>query len=145
MAVKYVVLNNGILVIERWAGRIPHCELIEHVRNRLNDGSITQGASFLADAREAYFPETTLEGLDELADLHINPDNKTTINRCALLVRYETWPLAKALETRAEKRGVMTLITFSMLDTACIWLGIDIDTAMSYLNRIAGNQRSFGR
>jgi len=143
MAIKYVVLNNGILVIERWAGHISHHELIEHVRNRLNDVSITRGASLLADAREAYFPETTLEGLDELADLQTNPDNKTSINRCALLVRYETWPLAKALETREEMRGVMTLITFSMLDMACIWLGIDIDTAMSYLKKIADNQCSF--
>ena len=26
---KYVELNNGILVVERWAGHIPHSELIE--------------------------------------------------------------------------------------------------------------------
>jgi hypothetical protein len=135
MPVKYIVLNKGKLVIERWVGTISHAELIEHERNQLNDTSIARGAIALADARQALFPETTLDGIRELAELHTKPENKTSISSYALLVTTETWPQAKILEKEAEEVGVM-IITFDSPDVACTWLGIDTDTTMSHVENI---------
>ncbi len=73
MSVKYAVLNDGKLVIERWVGEISHAELIEHEKQQLNDTSIAQRAVVLADARQAVFPETTSINIHELTDLHSNP------------------------------------------------------------------------
>ncbi len=73
MSVKYAVLNDGKLVIERWVGEISHAELIEHEKQQLNDSSIAQRAVVLADARQAVFPETTSINIHELIDLHSNP------------------------------------------------------------------------
>ena len=73
MSVKYAVLNDGKLVIERWVGEISHAELIEHEKQQLNDTSIAQRAVVLADARQPVFPETTSINIHELTDLHSNP------------------------------------------------------------------------
>jgi len=73
MSVKYAVLDDGKLVIERWVGEISHAELIEHEKQQLNDTSIAQRAVVLADARQAEFPQTTSINIHELTDLHSNP------------------------------------------------------------------------
>ena len=136
MPVRYIVLNNGNLVIERWVGRISHAEVIDHERQQLNDISIKRGARILADTREAVFPETTIgDRLDELMELHSDPKNKTTIAKCALVVNDETWAQAKAIEAGTEKHN-MAFIAFTTLDIACAWLGIDYDTAMNHLKQL---------
>jgi hypothetical protein len=50
MPVEYVVLNQGTLILELWAGIISHDELLAHERRHLRDSSIACGASVLADA-----------------------------------------------------------------------------------------------
>ena len=135
MPVKYVVVNDGRLVIERWSGRIPHAELIEHEKRQLSDTSIVRGAIGLADARHAVFPETALSMIPELADTLADPENKTSISRYALLVASETWEQAKVFEKEAKKHGI-TIITFSLLESACDWLGIDRKMAADCLKEI---------
>ena len=132
---KYVVLNDGTLVIERWQGEISHLELFEHEMKQLNDASITRDAIALADTRQATFPETTPEMISELVKLHTHPDNKTHISKYALLVKDETWDQAKALEDGAKDHNV-TIITFMSLDVACTWLGIDTDETARHLESL---------
>ena len=135
MPEKYIVLNNGALVLERWRGAISHVELFEHEMKQLNDESIAWNAIALADTRQAEFPETTPEMISELVKLHSHPDNKTHISKYALLVRDETWEQAKLLEDGARAHDV-TIITFVSLDVACIWLGIDPEETSRHLASI---------
>jgi len=123
MAVRYIVLDGGRVVIEKWAGKVSHAELINHEKEQLNDQSIAPGAIAIADGRQAVF-QTTLDRVHELTDVHADPNNKTSISRYALLVRSDTWERAKVFEAEGKKHGV-TIITFHALDTACTWLGLD--------------------
>jgi len=123
MAVRYIVLDGGRVVIEKWVGKVSHAELINHEKEQLNDQSIAPGAIAIADGRQAVF-QTTLDSVHELTDVYADPNNKTSISRYALLVRSDTWKRAKVFEAEAKKHGV-TIITFHALDTACTWLGLD--------------------
>lgn len=143
MPVKYIVVDNGNLVIERWEGRISHAELLEHERQQLHDRSIRRRARVLVDAREASFPETTLNGLHELTELYVKLQNKTSTSKCALLVSDQTWPQAKAFETGGERHGV-TIITFNDLRTACSWLGIDLPTVRDHLKKLSSDKPDAG-
>ena len=123
MAVRYIVLDGGRVVIEKWVGKVSHAELINHEKEQLNDQSIAPGAIAIADGRQAVF-QTTLDRVHELTDVHADPNNKTSISRYALLVGSDTLERVKAFEAEAKKHGV-TIITFNVLDTACTWLGLD--------------------
>ncbi len=143
MPVKYVVVDNGNLVIERWMGKISHAELLEHERQQLGDRSIKRGAKVLVDARKASFPETTLDGLHELTDLYVKLQRKVSTSKCALLVNHKAWPQAKAFETGGEKHG-LTIITFNELGTACVWLGIDLHIARDHLKKLSSDKPAAG-
>ena len=91
MPVKYIAVDDGNLVIERWIGRISHAELLEHERQQLHDRSIKQGARVLVDARDASFPETTADILHEVTDLYVKLQNKASTSKCALLVSDKSW------------------------------------------------------
>jgi hypothetical protein len=135
MPVKYIVLDNGNFYIEVWVGEISHYELIDHEKKLLNDTSISKGASGLVEARTATFSETALDMIYELSDVHGDPNNKTNIARCALLVSSETWPKAKEFEKQASKHGV-SIISFNDLDIACGWLGVDHDFVVDHIKKI---------
>ena len=143
MPVKYIVVDNGNLVIERWVGKISHAELLEHERQQLGDRSIKRGARVLVDARKASFPETTLDGLHELTDLYVKLQSKTGTSKCALLVNDKVWPQAKAFETGGEKHG-LTIITFNELSTASVWLGIDLRIARDHLKKLSSDKPDAG-
>ncbi len=134
MAVRYIVLDGGRVVIEKWAGKVSHAELINHEKEQLNDQSIAPGAIAIADGRQAVF-QTTLDRVHELADVHADPNNKTSISRYALVVSSDTWEQAKVFEAEAKKHGV-TIITFHALDTACTWLGLDAKKILEDLESI---------
>ncbi len=120
MPVRYIVLNNDNLVIERWAGKISREEVTDHERQQLNDISIKRGARVLADYREAIFPETTIgDRLDELMELHSDPKSKTTFAKCALVVNDETSAQAKAFEAEIEKHNV-AFIAFTTGYSLCL-------------------------
>ena len=131
----YKVVDNGRLVVERWVGYISHAELIEHEKQQLNDTSITRGAKALADTTQARFPETSLDRVHELSDLHADPRNKTSISKYALLVADETWPKAKLFEKQVAKYG-LTAISFNSLHTASAWLGLDAKTITDHIKSI---------
>jgi hypothetical protein len=139
MPIKYIVVDNGNLVIERWKGKISHDELLEHERQQLKDRSIKRGAKVLVDAREASLPETTINGIRELADLYVKLQNRATTSKCALLVSNSIWPQAKAFELGGERYG-LTIITFNDLSTACSWLGIDLDMAKDHLKELSAGK-----
>lgn len=140
MPVTYIVLKSGRLVIEKWVGRISHKELIDHEKQQLNDTSIARGAIALVEAREAVYPETSLDLVHELADVNADPGNRTSISRYALLVSDETYEQAKVFELEARKYGV-TIITFNLLATACTWLGIDEKDAAEKIKSIVIAER----
>ena len=143
MPVKYIAVDDGNLVIERWIGRISHAELLEHERQQLHDRSIKQGARVLVDARDASFPETPADILHEVTDLYAKLQNKARTSKCALLVSDKSWQQAKVFETGGEKYGV-TIITFNELSTGCAWLGIDPRIAMDHLKKLSSDKPDTG-
>jgi hypothetical protein len=144
MPVKYIVVDNGNLVIERWEGKISHAELVEHERRHFQDSSIKRRARVLVDARDASFPETTADGFREVTELYAKLQNRASAGKCALLVSPVGWQKAKAFETGGEKYGV-TIITFNELGTACSWLGIDRRIAMDHLKNLAADKPDAGK
>jgi len=143
MPVKYIVLDTGNLVIERWKGKISDEERLAHERQQLKDRSIKRGARVLADAREASFLETTVNGLKKLTDLYVKLGNRAPVSKCALLVSSKDWPIAKAFETGGEKHG-LTVITFNELSTACSWLGIDLRMVREHLKKLSADKPDAG-
>ncbi len=118
----YTVLKDGSLIIERWVGEVPQAEVILHEREQLQDLEIARGAVCLVDAREATFPDVAEEGLRELAALHGDPGNATSISRYALVMSMGEFEKARILEVLLRKFGV-NIIVFMTLEAACLWSG----------------------
>ena len=135
MTAKYVVVDDGRLVIERWVGMITHAEFVSHVKQKLQDESIAFGAKVLADVRAAEFPETTLDLIHEIADLYDKADNKTSITTYAAVFSGTDFDMAKSWEAQSRQHGVNTIV-FNNLEVACIWLGIDLKEAQALLDSI---------
>ncbi len=133
MPVRYVVINEGRLVIERWTGQVSHAEFVAHEREKLQDTSIVAGAKALTDARAAEFPETTAESVHEITDLYGDPDNPTGISTYAGVFGGKDFGMAKAWEAQSRRQGVNTIV-FNNLEVACIWLGIDPAEAQRQLD-----------
>ena len=124
MPVKYVVLNQGSLVLELWTGVISHDEVLTHERQHLSDASIARGASVLVDATGASF-ETTTEAVHEVTDLYRRSIEKLRVGKAALLVNESTCDRARVYEKQSTDLG-MRVILFNSLDVACAWLGVDV-------------------
>jgi hypothetical protein len=120
---RYGVFDQGALVLEHWAGVVTHDELMAHEINQLQDTTISYGASVLVDATRASF-ETDADRIHELVDLHGRANNKTRLRRVGILVSHDTWDKAQLLAKQAQEYGV-TVIIFSSLQVACLWLGLD--------------------
>ena len=134
MPVKYVVLNQGTLVVELWTGTISHDEVLAHERRHLSDSSIARGASVLVDANNASF-ETTPEAVHELADLYRRSGENLRVGKSALLVNRLAYDRAQLYERQASDCGV-TVILFNSLDIACTWLGIDVMMVRKELEKL---------
>jgi hypothetical protein len=134
MPVEYIVLNQGALVVEFWTGTISHDEVLAHERRHLSDSSIAPGASVLVDAIRASF-ETTLEAVHEVTDLYRRSGKKLRVGKSAILVNQLAYDRARVYERQASDCGV-TVILFNSLDVACIWLGIDSQTARTELEKL---------
>jgi len=135
MPLKYLVINEGKLVVERWAGVIGHAELVAHERKKLQDESIAPGARALTDAQAAALPETTLDRVHELADVYADSGNKTRISTSAAIFGSADFEKGKAWEAEVRKHGVNAIV-FNNLEVACIWLGIDLKSTQELLDRI---------
>jgi len=137
MSLKYVVISDGELVIERWAGEIAHAELVSHERRKLQDESIAPGARVLTDARAATLPETTLDRVDEIAEVYGDSGNKTRISASAAIFGSADFEKGKAWEAEVRKHGVNAIV-FNNLEVACIWLGIDLKETQERLDVMDG-------
>jgi len=135
MPLKYVVINDGKLVVERWVGMVGHDELVAHERQKLQDESIAVGARVLTDAQVATLPETTLDRVRELADVYADVGNKTRISASAAIFGSADFEKGKAWEAEVRKHGVNAIV-FNNLEVACIWLGIDLRSTQELLDRI---------
>lgn len=129
----YVVSDNGKVVLERWVGTVTHEELLAHERAQLLDPAIKPGAVMLVDATLARF-ETPLEAVHELTDLYRAAGVRRVV-KCAMLVNNETYEQAQLFAAQAGRLGV-SIIVFSLIDTACLWLGIDRDQTLARLRSI---------
>ena len=129
----YMVAGDGKVVLERWIGTVTHEELLAHERAQIRDPAIRPGAVMLVDATQARF-ETPLEAVHELLDLHRAADDRRVV-KCAMLVNNETYEQAQLFAAQAGKLGV-SIIVFSLIDTACLWLGIDRDQTLTQLRSI---------
>jgi hypothetical protein len=135
MALKYVVINDGKLVIERWAGAVAHAELVSHEKKKLQDEQIASGAKVLTDARTARLGETTLDLVREISDVYGDSDNKTSISASAAIFGSEDFEKGKVWEAQVRKHGVNAIV-FNNLEVACLWLGIDLKETQELLDRI---------
>jgi hypothetical protein len=134
MSVEYVVLNQGALVLELWTGTVSHDELLAHERCHLSDSSVARGASVLADATSATF-ETTPEEVHELTDLYRRSGEKLRVGKSAILVNESAYDRARLYEKQAIDLGVRVIL-FNSLDVACTWLGIDVTTVCTGLEKL---------
>jgi hypothetical protein len=138
MPVEYVVLNQGALVLELWTGTILHSEILAHERRHLSDSSIVPGASVLVVATNASF-ETTLELVHEVTDLYRQSVEKLRVGKAAVLVNDSAYDRARLYERQAVDIGVRVIL-FNSLDVACKWLGIDVTTARTELEKLQARQ-----
>jgi hypothetical protein len=136
MPVKYLVTQDGKLVIEKWVGAIRHEELISHERQQLQDESIFPGAKVFADARQATFTETSYDLIHELSDLYGESDNKTSLSTLAILISGADFDKARIYAEQAQKHGVR-IIVFSNFDVACTWLGMKTSEVHRLINAIS--------
>ena len=60
---RYLVVNDGRLVIVRWVGTISHAEALSQQEQRLEDASIAEGAKGLAN-----FPDDQMDLVVESAE-----------------------------------------------------------------------------
>jgi hypothetical protein len=134
MPVKYVVLNQGTMVVELWTGTISHDEVLAHERRHLSDSSIALGASVLVDATSASF-ETTPEAVHEVTDLYRRSGEKLRVGISAVLVNTSAYDRARLYERQATDFGVRVIL-FNSLDVACVWLGIDVMVASTELKKL---------
>lgn len=134
MSMNYLVLNDGKLVIESWEGTVSHGEVMSHERQHMQDPSIQAGASVLIEATGATF-QTALEAIQEVTDLYRSPYGQQKIGKCAILVNRDAYDRARLFEKLAAPHGV-NVIVFNVLDTACRWLGIDVNVVREQLKTI---------
>ncbi len=94
-----------------------------HEREQLQDSFISPGAIVLADCRAVTF-ETTADRVSEMSDNHKQPDNKTYIAKCAVLVKDEdSFAKAHIFAEQTAALGLNTIV-FGSFDVACTWLGL---------------------
>jgi len=134
MPVKYVVLNQGSLVLELWMGVISHEEVLTHERQHLSDASIARGASVLVDATGASF-ETSMEEVHEVTDLYRRSIEKLRVGKAALLVNESTYDRARVYEKQSTDLG-LRVILFNSLDVASAWLGVDVTRAREAFEKL---------
>ena len=127
MPVRYVVLNQGSLVLELWAGGVSHEEVLTHERQHLSDASIARGASVLVDATGASF-ETTTESVHEVTYLYRRSIEKLRVGKAALLVNEAIYDRARVYEKQSIDHG-LRVILFNSLDVASAWVGVDVTRA----------------
>lgn len=135
MAITYDVIEQGTVVLQYWTGKVTRDDVVAHEHQHLRDLRITPGASVLVDARTAYWG-TMADNMRAIVDsLYATYPHPLNIQKCALLVNPQTYPLARACEKNADKYG-MSIMVFTFLNGACAWLALDPAMIKPHLERI---------
>jgi hypothetical protein len=139
MPVRYSVVNDGSLIVERWTGAITRAELLEQARALAREDRVKPGAVKFADFRPARLGEVRLEDIEELDEAHARKHVRT-----AILVHESDWAQARAAEVQADHPG-LEVCCFNLLGrepremvaNACQWLGVDADSVEAELGWLA--------
>lgn len=137
----YVVLKQGRMVIEKWAGTISHEELISHEADQFHDASIKSGFACLTDARDASF-QSPPEKIHEIFEPQTNSEHSAKLSKVALLVSDNSYEKARVYEKLARKYNI-NVIVFSNFDVACRWVGINPAEANEHLKNIKVEVNSY--
>ncbi len=121
---KYVVVDGGRLVIEKWVGKTSCAEIMAYEKHRAQDASIADGAKLFSDARAGEFTKTSDEFMQKVFALREGPDCKAHLSVWAAVLQASEFEQARIWEAEAGRRGVRAVI-FTSFDVACTYLGID--------------------
>ena len=102
MSMKYIVLEEGSLIIERWFGEICHETFVEHEKNQLEDDSIKPGTVSLVDTTESNFL-SSIDRIPELYALYSQQKFQNRFKKIAIIVSDESFEKAKLFEQFAQE------------------------------------------
>ena len=122
MPCKYVVLQEGRMIVEQWVGTISYEALIEHKAQQRLDPDIKAPASVLSDCRLAAV-EISPEAIDQLS-MQEHDHQGDAVQRYAFLVKPEVYERAQRFGNGVSPIGKSVRI-FNHLDWACRWLQLD--------------------
>ena len=132
---KYIVEENGNLVIEKWRGEISTKTVLDHARTQFSDPRINKGADKITDSRHASFKLNAAD-VYELAKLFAVKDNRRLTPRIAILIDTH-FAISSLYEKLMKAMGieVMLFSTFSF-DASCQWLGYPPEKIKNLLDSI---------
>ncbi len=124
IAKNYTILNNGKLVIETWAGKIPHDAVITQHKIKLCDRHIASNTVILGDLRYSVMPETSTDNIPDIVETYKNPNNTVSVSKIILIVP-EPELFEKVTHFRAlmENIGIEVIMT-SSISSACLLTGV---------------------
>ena len=134
MPCKYVVLNQGHVVVERWIGALGFDALIAHKEQQRRDPAIRSPASVLSDCRLATV-EISPDAIDELSALEGDHQGQG-VQRYAFLVKPEVYERVGRFRDGVRPLGKSVFI-FNRLETACAWLELnpaEVEAAIARLH-----------
>ena len=96
MPCKYVIAQEGKVVVERWTGTVSPQELMAHKKQQALDPSIKENASVLSDCTSAVFALSP-DDIGRISAMDTGPDKDSKITRYAFLVNDDTFTTAQKL------------------------------------------------
>ncbi|MBX3305443.1 MAG: hypothetical protein KF751_05245 [Nitrospira sp.] len=135
MAISYDVIREGMVILQYWTGKVTRDDIVAYRYGCLTDPRIKRGASILIDARESLFGVSP-EKMRAIVDLLYESSFLIThIKNYAPLVNPLTYRLARVQEAIGHL-DANSIATFTVLDAACLWLGLDGTMVTSQLELI---------
>jgi hypothetical protein len=127
---------DGKVVVERWTGTVDRHELMRHKAQQASDPSIRAGASVLSDCTRAVFAIAPSE-IGEISAMDKDPADNSKVRRYAFLVKDEVYDVARHFSDQVNKFG-KSVIIFSSLDVAALWVGLDAPAVLKLMDGIPG-------
>ena len=133
MGIAYRYLDHEDLVITVGDAVVTRDELVAFAERQVADPMWPFGARRLADLTTV---ESDLSPDDvEAAAAVYAASNPTMRGVQHALIASRRWDLARVFESHLDDLG-STAIVFNTLDTACTWLGVDVDSTRSVVNEL---------
>ena len=126
MPVEYTIYENEHYVYAKATGVLTPEEIIDYEQKLQHEPKLLSGYKELFDVRYITKSEVTIESFQEIIKESMLDDKRNCRNKLAIVVsRADSFDRAKYYEKSipSEKQ---TVIVFNMLDTAKLWLGVDI-------------------